>query len=209
MKLFLITLIHPLRVTSHGDDVQDFETLWDEVLLSISQVPSDDILASLYKMREYVSLITSKPYWQCTNKKLIKISRPSDQKLKTMVKRCIGPKSRARNFEARNERIETGILVKTRKGKHVSVQRNKENAINGKEKVKCTKGNASSFRHDEMSNLLFCLPCGLACIPFLCHAHGALTVCVCVCGSSRFATKTGGREDHGGPANSQRPADSQ
>ena len=31
-----------------------------------------------------------------------------------------------------------------------------------------------------VSNLLFCLPCGLACIPFLCHAHGTLTVCVCV-----------------------------
>ena len=32
-----------------------------------------------------------------------------------------------------------------------------------------------------VSNLLCCLPCGLACILFSCHALGALTVCVCVC----------------------------
>ena len=39
------------RVTLHGDDVQDFDTRWDEVLLSISQEPTDDILESLYNMR--------------------------------------------------------------------------------------------------------------------------------------------------------------
>ena len=33
-----------LRVTSQGDDVQGFDTRRDEVLLSIRQVPSDDIL---------------------------------------------------------------------------------------------------------------------------------------------------------------------
>ena len=35
----------------HGDDGQGFYTRWDEVLLSIHQVPSDEILESLYKMR--------------------------------------------------------------------------------------------------------------------------------------------------------------
>ena len=36
-----------LRTTLHGDDVQEFDIRWDEVLLSISQVPTDDMLESL------------------------------------------------------------------------------------------------------------------------------------------------------------------
>ena len=39
-----------------------------------------------------------------------KISKPHDQKLKTMVKKSIDQKLRLRNFEARNERIETGAV---------------------------------------------------------------------------------------------------
>ena len=38
-------------VTLHGDNIQDFDTRWDEVLLSMSKIPSDDILESLYKLR--------------------------------------------------------------------------------------------------------------------------------------------------------------
>ena len=38
------------RITLH-DDVQEFDTRWDEVLLSIRQVPSDDILGSLFMIR--------------------------------------------------------------------------------------------------------------------------------------------------------------
>ena len=35
------------RATLHGDYVQEFDTRWDEVLLSIKEVPSDDILDRL------------------------------------------------------------------------------------------------------------------------------------------------------------------
>ena len=38
-------------VTLHDDNVQDFDTRWCEVLLSMSKIPSDDILESLYKLR--------------------------------------------------------------------------------------------------------------------------------------------------------------
>ena len=38
------------RITLRGDDVQGFDTRWDEVLLSIQQVPSDDILERLCRM---------------------------------------------------------------------------------------------------------------------------------------------------------------
>ena len=45
-----------------------------------------------------------------------KISMPDYQKLKTMVKRTIEQKLRLRNFDARNERIETGAVVSNRRG---------------------------------------------------------------------------------------------
>ena len=38
-------------VTLHDDHVQDFDTRWDEVLLSMSKIPSDEILESLFKLR--------------------------------------------------------------------------------------------------------------------------------------------------------------
>ena len=32
-------------------DVQEFDSKWDEILLSVTQIPSDDILEGLYKLR--------------------------------------------------------------------------------------------------------------------------------------------------------------
>ena len=37
-------------VTLLDDNVQEFDTRWDEVLLSVSKIPSDDVLESLYKL---------------------------------------------------------------------------------------------------------------------------------------------------------------
>ena len=41
--LFTITLRH--------DDVQEFDTRWDEILLSMTKIPPDAVLQSLYKLR--------------------------------------------------------------------------------------------------------------------------------------------------------------
>ena len=38
-------------VTPHDNIIQEFDTRWDEVLLSKSKIPSDDILESLYELR--------------------------------------------------------------------------------------------------------------------------------------------------------------
>ena len=38
-------------VTLRNDDDQEFDTRWDEILLSMTKIPSDDILESLYKLR--------------------------------------------------------------------------------------------------------------------------------------------------------------
>ena len=38
-------------ITLRDDNVQDFDTRWDEISLSMTKIPSDDILESLYKFR--------------------------------------------------------------------------------------------------------------------------------------------------------------
>ena len=38
-------------VTPHDDIVQEFDTRWDDFLLSMIKIPSDDVLESLYKLR--------------------------------------------------------------------------------------------------------------------------------------------------------------
>ena len=42
-------------VALRNDNFQEFDTKWDEVLLSMTQIPSDDILEGLYKLRIRVS----------------------------------------------------------------------------------------------------------------------------------------------------------
>ena len=40
-----------VTVTLHDDNIQEFDTRWDEILLSMTKIPSDDVLESLYILR--------------------------------------------------------------------------------------------------------------------------------------------------------------
>ena len=73
------------------------------------------------------------------------LSLPNCQKLKTVVKRCMDHKMRTRNFQAGNERIDTGVL-KTHKGKPFSADRKQGECCQWKAK---TRKGKRSFRHDE------------------------------------------------------------
>ena len=90
-------------VTLHDDNIQEFDARWDEVLLSMSKIPSDDILERLYKLRirESAQLKTVLELYDMEIHQ--KISMPNYQKLKTMVKRSIDQKLRLRNFDAWRE----------------------------------------------------------------------------------------------------------
>ena len=103
-------------VTLHDDNIQEFDTRWDEVPLSMSKIPSDDILESLYKLRirESAQLKTVSELYDMEIHH--KISMPNYQKLKTMVKRRKDQKLRLRNFDARHGKIETGAVGKSRRG---------------------------------------------------------------------------------------------
>ena len=38
-------------INLRNDDVQEFDTRWDEILLSMTKIPPDDVLDSLYKLK--------------------------------------------------------------------------------------------------------------------------------------------------------------
>ena len=82
----------------------------------VKKIPSDDILESLYKLRirESAQLKTVLDLYDMDIHQ--KISMPNNQTLKTMVERRKHQKLRLRNFDARQGRIETGAVIKNRKG---------------------------------------------------------------------------------------------
>ena len=99
----------------------------------MSKIPTDDVLESLYKLttRESDQLKTvSELYESEIHEKKTMLDY---RKLKTMVKGSIDQKVRIRNFDARNERIETGAVVTNRRV-NVVLKEDEENAINGKQK---------------------------------------------------------------------------
>ena len=119
--------------TLHDDNIQESDERWDEVLLSMSKIPSDDILESLHKLRirESAQLKTLLEVYDMEIDE--KMSVPNYQKLKIMVKRRIDQKLRLRNFDAGHGRIESGAVGKSRKGT-VGVDGGKTTCYQWKEK---------------------------------------------------------------------------
>ena len=133
-------------VTLHDDNILEYETRWDEVPLSVSKIPSDDILESLYKLRirecDQLTIVLDLYDMEIHQK----ISVPNYQKLKTMVNRSIDQKLRLRNFDARHRKIESGAVVK-RKGL-IGDEGGKGICYQWKEKGQCSQGDRCSFRHE-------------------------------------------------------------
>ena len=51
----VLNYVDLFSITLCDDNVQEFDTRWDEVLPFMSKIPSDDVLESLYKLRERLS----------------------------------------------------------------------------------------------------------------------------------------------------------
>ena len=105
------------KVSLHGDDNQDFETRWDPASLSASETPKENILEGLYKLkiRDSVQLQSVLALYEqetTRNNEQLWYSR-----MKTSVRRHVDQKMRTRNFRARNEIVERGVVTKRhRKG---------------------------------------------------------------------------------------------
>ena len=95
-----------------NDDIQEFDSKWDEILLSMTKIPPDDILEGLSKLRiresEKLKTVLEFDDLEIHQKK----AGPDYHRLKTMVKRSIEQDIRNRNFGARNGNYETNAVVK-------------------------------------------------------------------------------------------------
>ena len=90
----------------------------------------------------------SNPHWNCTTSKFIRRYRfPTIKKLKTMVKRRMDQKLRLRNLDAKHGRIESGAVIRNRKGL-IGVEGGKGICYQWKEEGQCSQGDRCSFRHE-------------------------------------------------------------
>ena len=84
-----------------NDDIQEFDSKWDGILLSMTKISHDDILEGLYKLRiresEKLKTVLELYDLETHQKKL----GPDYHRLKTMVKRSIEQEIRNKNFENR------------------------------------------------------------------------------------------------------------
>ena len=76
-------------ISLRNDDIQEFDSKWDGILLSMTKIPHDDILEGLYKLRiresEKLKTVLELYELETHQKKL----EPDYHRLKTMVKRSI------------------------------------------------------------------------------------------------------------------------
>ena len=99
-------------ISLRNDDVQEFDSKWDGILLSMTKIPPDDILEGLYKLRiresDKLKTVLELYDLETRQKKL----RPDYHRLKTMVKRSIEQEIRNKNFGARIGNFEKNAVVK-------------------------------------------------------------------------------------------------
>ena len=73
-------------INLYDHSIQEFDMRWDKVLLSMTKIPSDEILDGVYKLRIRESEKLKKRIGIVRHGDLSKTSVPNYQKLKTMVK---------------------------------------------------------------------------------------------------------------------------
>ena len=99
-------------ISLRNDDIQEFDSEWDRILLSMTKIPHDDILEGLYKLRiresEKLKTVLELYDLETHQKKL----GPDYHRLKAMVKRSIEQEIRNNNFGARNGNFERNAAVK-------------------------------------------------------------------------------------------------
>ena len=134
-------------IALRNDDIQEFDSKWDGILLSTTKIPPDDISEGLYKLRirgsEKLKTVLELYDLETLQKKL----GPGYHRLKTMVKRSIEQNLRMNNFEARNGNFETSAVVKNQRMEQRE-HRSLGDCWQWKAKGQCSKGDSCSFWHD-------------------------------------------------------------
>ena len=133
-------------ISLRNDDIQEFDSKWDGILLSVTKIPPDDILEGLYKLgiRESEKLKTVLELYDLeTHQKKL---GPDYHRIKAMVKRSIEQEIRNKNFGARNGNFEKSAVVKSQETKQ-RVQRILGDCWQWETNGQCVKGDNCSFRH--------------------------------------------------------------
>ena len=134
-------------IALRNDDIQEFDSKWDGILLSMTKIPPDDILEGLYKLRiresEKLRTVLELYDLETHQKKL----GPDYHRLKAMVKRSIEQEIRNKNFGARSGNFEKNAVVKN-PGTKQRVQRILGDCWQWEANGQCVKGDNCSFRHD-------------------------------------------------------------
>ena len=95
-----------------SDDIQEFDSKWDGMSLSLTKIPRDDILEGLYKLRiresEKVKTVLELYDLETHQKKL----GFDNHRLKVVVKRSIEQEIRNKNVAARSGNFEKNAVVK-------------------------------------------------------------------------------------------------
>ena len=134
-------------IVLQNDDIQEFDSKWDGILLSMTKIPHDDILEGLYKLRtresEKLKTVLELYDLETHQKKL----GPDYYRLKNMVKRSIEQEIRNKNFGARSGNFEKNAVVKNQ-GTKQRVQRVLGDGWQWEFNGQCSRGDNCSFRHD-------------------------------------------------------------
>ena len=134
-------------ISLRNDDIQEFDSKWEGILLSMTKIPPDDILEGLYKLRirEFDKLKTVLELYDLeTHQKKL---GPDYHRLKTMVKRSIEQEIRNKNFGNRIGNFEKSAVVKNQ-GTKQRVQRILGDCWQWESNGQCSRGDNCSFRHD-------------------------------------------------------------
>ena len=134
-------------ISLRNDDIQEFDSKWDGILLCMTKIPPDDILEGLYKLRiresEKLKTVLELYDLEIHQKKL----GPDYHRWTTMVKRSIEQDIRNKNFGIRNGNYEKNAMVKNQ-GTEQRVQRIILDCLQWETNGQCVKGDNCSFRHD-------------------------------------------------------------
>ena len=114
-----------------NDDIQESDSKWDGILLSMTKIPPDDILEGLYKLRIRESEKLKTVLELCDLETHQKKLGPDYHRLKTMVKRSIEQEIRNKNFGSRIGNFEKNAVVKNQ-GQRQRAQRSLGDVGNGK-----------------------------------------------------------------------------
>ena len=99
-------------IALRNDDIQEFDSKWDGMSLSMTKIPHNDILEGLYKLRirEFEKFKTVLELYDLETHQ--KKSGPDYHRLKAMVERSIEQEIRNKNFGARSGNFEKNAVVK-------------------------------------------------------------------------------------------------